>query len=248
MSVLHPLGTPFIELTVVDSSNNYAMQQIKAGLVQHGTAWFAHEQTAGKGQRGKTWFTEQGQNIIISIAVDTKQLNTSQQFEFSMAMALGCYDFFSGFALPDDTKIKWPNDIYWRDRKAAGILIENVFQGNDWTWAVVGIGMNINQTQFSAAMNAVSLKQITGKTYDVPAMAVQLCQALEKRWVNFIDGADLLTAYNDVLYKRQQTVRLKKQNIAFDCVVESVSNQGKLMVSGSTYTSFEFGEVQWMIN
>jgi BirA family biotin operon repressor/biotin-[acetyl-CoA-carboxylase] ligase len=223
------------------------MQQIKAGFVQHGTTWFAHAQTAGRGQRGKEWLTATGENIIISIAVATKQLVLSQQFAFSAAIALGCHDFFSHYALADDTRIKWPNDIYWRDRKAAGILIENVIQGEDWHWAVVGIGMNVNQTKFADGIHAVSLKQITGKTYEVPVLAKALCVAIEKRWQILLAGQEVLADYNRVLYKRQEIVKLKKDNIVFEACIEQVTAIGSLRVSGALYDELAFGTVQWLI-
>jgi len=248
LSVFHPLGTPFIELLVVDSSNNYAMTQIKAGLAQHGHAWFAHEQTAGKGQRGKSWLTQPGENIVLSVVFNTQSISPSQQFAFSSAIALGCFDFFSAYALADDTRIKWPNDIYWRDRKAAGILIENVWQGENWNWAVVGIGMNINQTHFADEMNAVSLKQITGKQFNVVELAKALCHQLEERWQMLLNGYDLLNDYNGVLYKRNEKVKFKKDNIVFEAVINRVTEMGKLQVLQSVYQEFEFGEVQWLIN
>ena len=90
--------------------------------------------------------------------------------------------FFTKYA-GDRTRIKWPNDIYWKDRKAGGILIENVLQGGKWKYSIVGIGININQILFPAnILNPVSLAQITGKTFEVIALAKELCSHLEKRW------------------------------------------------------------------
>ena len=121
----HPtIGQRLIILPVIDSTNNYAMGQATAGKAGHGTVYFTLEQTAGKGQRGKTWLATPGENIMMSVVIEPHPLKTSQQFLLSAAIALGCYDFFKNYA-GDETSIKWPNDIYWRDRKAAGILIES---------------------------------------------------------------------------------------------------------------------------
>ncbi|WP_315818363.1 biotin--[acetyl-CoA-carboxylase] ligase [Paraflavitalea speifideaquila] len=121
----HPtIGQRLIILPVIDSTNNYAMAQATAGLASHGTVYFALQQTAGKGQRGKTWHTTPGENIMMSVVIQPQALITNQQFLLSAAIALGCYDFFKTYA-GEETSIKWPNDIYWRDRKAAGILIES---------------------------------------------------------------------------------------------------------------------------
>src|SRR5687768_10334996 len=127
MPVTNPLGMPFIELQSVDSTNNYALGQIQKGLAGHGTCFFAHEQYSGKGQRGKTWATETGSNIIISIVLERPFLQPFRQFDLSGSVAVAIQDFFSNYAGPE-TKIKWPNDLYWRDRKAGGMLIENIIR------------------------------------------------------------------------------------------------------------------------
>ncbi|MBK6828679.1 MAG: biotin--[acetyl-CoA-carboxylase] ligase [Chitinophagaceae bacterium] len=146
------IGTPFVELQSVDSTNNYAREQIHAGMAQHGQAIFAHEQWAGKGQRGRHWVSEKGQNMAVSILLQPKSLPISRQFELSAAIALTVHQTLAVY-LPEDLTIKWPNDLYWQDRKAGGILIENLLSSHDqtgssWNWAIAGIGININQTQF----------------------------------------------------------------------------------------------------
>ena len=140
---MNPIGKPFIELPTVESSNNYATRQVQAHLAGHGATWFAYNQTKGKGQRGNTWTTHPGQNIILTTVIEPIHLKLADQFILSAAVAVACYDFFSSYAL-DETSIKWPNDIYWKDRKAGGILIENILQGTDWKYAIVGIAININ--------------------------------------------------------------------------------------------------------
>ena len=116
---------PFIELLSAESTNNYALTQLHAGLTQHGTTFFAHEQTAGKGQRGKTWKAAKGSGIIISVVINPHPLQLTQQFYLSACIALSVCEFFDQYA-GGSTKIKWPNDLYWNDRKAGGILIENI--------------------------------------------------------------------------------------------------------------------------
>ena len=137
-------GSFFTILDTVDSTNNYAMARIDDGLAKHGMVWFANEQTAGKGQRGKEWASEKGKNIAMSLVLSPEQLKLTSQFHLSAAVALACFEFLSGY-IDGEAKIKWPNDLFWRDRKAGGILIENKLQGKTWKWAVVGIGININQ-------------------------------------------------------------------------------------------------------
>lgn len=120
---IHQIGETFIELLSVDSTNNYAFGMIQAKLAAQGTAVFAHEQTKGKGQRGKTWISEKGANIMLSVVLEPSFLQLHQQFYLSAAMALAGYDFLKKY-VPENIFIKWPNDLYWNDKKAGGILIE----------------------------------------------------------------------------------------------------------------------------
>jgi len=180
------LGAPLIELSTIDSTNIYAMAQIKAGLSKSGSCYTADFQTNGKGQHGRVWESSKGQNLLCSYILELNTLDTlknwtpADQIGFSAAIALGIRAFFDAHT-NGDTKIKRPNDIYWRDRKAGGILIENLLKGTEWTWAVVGIGININQTVFSPeAPNPVSLKQITGRDWDILSLQEALSKALTK--------------------------------------------------------------------
>jgi len=241
------IGVPFIQLTSVDSTNNYAMAQIHNGLAQHGSTWFARLQTAGKGQRGKHWNAAEGLNIMQTTVLSATAFHISNPFVVSVIAANACYEFFSKYA-GDETSIKWPNDLYWRDRKAGGILIENVIRGNQWLWSMVGMGININQTAFVDLPNPVSLKQITGKVYDPVELGQELCSIFEKHYRQYrtIGFPDALQQYNDHLYKKKQLVHLKKDNVAFTCTIQSVTEIGELLVADSSWDKFAFGEVEWV--
>ncbi len=243
------IGNPFTELIEVSSTNNYAIDKIQANLAVHGTTFFAHSQTAGRGQRGKKWMTEPCNNIILSSIINTSSLSLQQQFSFSVAIALGCADFFASYA-GVETSIKWPNDIYWRDRKAAGLLIENTIRGHQWQWSVVGIGVNINQTSFDPTLkNPVSLKQITGITFNPVALAKELCNFLEFRFQELLNGKQnfQLESYNNRLFKKNERVKLKKENVIHECIISGVNQFGELIVEGIHQESFAFGEVEWIL-
>jgi BirA family biotin operon repressor/biotin-[acetyl-CoA-carboxylase] ligase len=183
------LGAPLIELSTIDSTNIYAMAQIKAGLAKSGSCYTADFQTNGKGQHGRVWESSKGQNLLCSYILELNTLDAlknwtpADQIGFSAAIALGARAFFAAFA-GSETKIKKPNDIYFSDRKAGGILIENLVRGQEWTWAVIGIGMNINQTEFSpealnsVSSNPISLQEITNQSWDVKKMQQHLSEAL----------------------------------------------------------------------
>ncbi|MEI8073108.1 MAG: biotin--[acetyl-CoA-carboxylase] ligase [Bacteroidota bacterium] len=243
-----PIGEPFFELPDVDSTNIYAIDKVQANLAAHGAAFFANRQFAGKGQRGKDWISESGSNIILSVVIDPSFLLINQQFALSVMTSLAVFDFFSAYA-GSETKIKWPNDLFWRDRKAAGILIENHLQGNKWQYSVIGIGININQTEFSPLIQqAVSLKQITGKTYQPVELAKEFCQHLEKRFnaLKALQISEQLDEYNLHLYKKETSVRFKKDNMAFTAQVKSVNQTGELILKDGLQDSFRFGEIVWL--
>ena len=246
MPTTNPL---FIVLDTTDSTNNYAMAKVHAGLANHGTAYFSSIQTAGKGQRGKEWKTSTDENIALSIVLIVTKLNAAQQFLLSVAVALGSFDFFSKYA-GDELSIKWPNDIFWRDRKAAGILIENVFQGNEWKFSVAGIGVNVNQSNFDDNLkNAVSLRQITGKSFDKIVLARELQQAVLKRFGQLQADmfAPMLKEYNQLLFCLEKKTKLKKGSMVFDTTIKAVTEHGQLITMDTIERQFDFGEVNWVL-
>lgn len=244
-----PIGTPLIQLDVVDSSNNYAMAQAQAQMAGHGAAWLAKEQTLARGQRGKKWQSEPGQNIALSTIITPSNIGISEQFHLSVMAALACHDFLTHYVLTE-TSIKWPNDLYWRDRKAGGILIENLIQGSEWKCAVVGIGININQVVFDPALpNPVSFKQVTEKDYDVLTLGQHLCTCLEIRWqqLNTTGFPGLLKEYNEKLYKINDQARLKVENAIVDATILGVNEKGELLVKTDKLMALSFGTVEWIV-
>ncbi|MES1160182.1 MAG: biotin--[acetyl-CoA-carboxylase] ligase, partial [Bacteroidota bacterium] len=243
-------GHSFIELQSVDSSNNYAMAQAHAGTASQGTIYFAYEQWAGKGQRGKVWSSTPGENILMSTVLQPVFLPITRQFSLSICVALACHDLFSRYAGEEETTIKWPNDLYWRDRKAGGILIENSFKGDQWLYAIAGTGININQVSFPAtAGNPVSLKQITGQAFEAVSLARELGDCLELRYTQLQAGeaASQLELYNSRLYQREKPIRLKKDNAVFETVVQRVDPTGELVTLDSLERRWKLGEVEWLI-
>ena len=239
----------FSILDSVDSTNNYAMAGIHAGMAKHGMAWFAHDQTAGRGQPGKNWESSAGQNIALSIAIQPPKVFFQNQFYFNAIVSNVCNDFFRKYT-GGETFVKWPNDIYWRDRKAGGILIENKLMGKTWKWAVVGIGININQTKFSNELgNAISLKQITDKTHDPLMLAKELYELILTA-INGINTGHLpgiLARYNENLFKKDQIVRLKKDGAVFETCIKGVNENGQLLTVDVVEREFRNGEVEFVV-
>lgn len=225
------------------------MNEARLGQTSDGAAYFALDQYQGKGQRDKTWNSKPGENIILSVVKDCSGFHLNNQFQLSVAVALACFDFFSAYA-GDETRIKWPNDIYWRDRKAGGILIENMVKSDQWGKAIIGMGININQTTFDTIEGKpVSLKQITGKSFDPISLAKELCQHLEHRFLVLENKPfdQLLSAYNDQLYKKDELVPFKRNNIQFQAKVNGVDKDGHLLIMHGVEERIRFGEITWLL-
>jgi BirA family biotin operon repressor/biotin-[acetyl-CoA-carboxylase] ligase len=245
-----PIGEPFIQLFEVDSTNNYAMAQMQAALADHGHTWLAHTQTAGKGQRGKSWLAAGGQSILMSFVVRPGRLLLSKQFLLSATVAVGVREFFDAYT-HGDTSIKWPNDIYWKDRKAGGILIENLLQGNEWKYSVVGIGLNIQQASFDDSLsNPVSLRQITGKLFDTVQLAKELCTYIDTKWRQLLEGKEdeLLASFQQNLYRLNEVVTFKMNNATFSARIKGVNTKGELVVDTGEQTCIPIGKVEWVLS
>lgn len=236
-------------LQQTDSTNNYAMQLVHNGTAKHGMAFAALDQTAGKGQRNKSWAAQPGKNIALSVIIKTDALKPGQQFLLSMAVAMAAYDFIKKYVRTEIT-VKWPNDLYWRNRKAGGILIENVFSGSKWKWAVAGVGININQINFNRNLpNPVSLKQITCREFDIPKITGELYEKILQRTEKLHDmpPEKLLKEYNCRLYCLNQEVKFKKDNLTFKTTITGVTAHGQLQTKDVIERSFDFGEVEWLL-
>jgi BirA family biotin operon repressor/biotin-[acetyl-CoA-carboxylase] ligase len=257
--VIECIGQTLIELSTTESTNNYAMGLIRSGKASHGLLITAEEQTAGKGQRGRHWKAPRGENMLMTLVLNPLGLALNKQFYLSAAVALGCYNFFKNLAGEEPTRIKWPNDLYWQDRKAGGILIENNILSNatldgttykeQWKWAVVGIGININQTSFPSDLpNPVSLKQVTGKNHDIADLVNGLTSSLKVYLQLIVDGEwdRLMQAYEEALYKKGEEVRLKKDNAVFQTRIKGVNDRGQLLTKDTMARAFDSGEVEWV--
>ena len=240
-------GNKITVLESVGSTNNYAMAMVQKGEAIDGNAVFAIEQREGKGRRGKQWKANAGENITLSIMVQMQWLPTSQQFHLSVAVALACHDFITS-NVPANTRIKWPNDLFINDSKAGGILIENSIKGTLWQWAVIGLGININQVDFKDyPYPASSFKKITGVSYDVLQLASQLHKMVLERIAalqhcNFLK---LLEEYNEKLYAKDRMAILKKDNIIFETTIKEVSAFGQLITSDAIERTFNFDEIEF---
>lgn len=163
-------------------------------------------QTAGRGQAGNGWESEEGKNLLCSILLPPRKdlfyLNVLVSVAVHKVIRSLLFERSGLLSLSEAVSIKWPNDIYWQDKKVAGILVENAILGSEVTYSIAGIGLNVNQTIFvSNAPNPVSLKQISGKETDIDALMQALMTQIEA--LEAMDEAQVWAYYRDHLYRRE---------------------------------------------
>ena len=161
----------FIKETV--STNTLLWEMLRKESLPEGFVVQTDFQTAGKGQMGNSWESESGENLLFSMLLYPQRVPTDQLFLISQIVSIGLKKALDNYV--DGITVKWPNDIYWNDKKLAGILIENSFQANK-VKTVVGIGLNVNQRKFvSNAPNPISLRQIVGKSINRAKLLEEIC-------------------------------------------------------------------------
>ena len=192
----------YIKVSQTASTNTYLSRL--AATLPGGTVIYTPSQTAGRGQKGNSWESEDGKNLTFSMLLKHPPVKARNQFYLSEAAALAVVEALSAEA-GDGFSVKWPNDVYWQDKKICGMLLENSLDGSDIATCIVGIGLNVNQERFlSDAPNPVSLINITGREHDLEALLKRVCSRIEQL-VNSLDDdnarADLHQRYMAALYR-----------------------------------------------
>lgn len=224
------VGQQHIKLEQVDSTNRYAQDMAKNGLLHEGAVISANEQFLGKGQRGSSWQTVAGKNITLSIYLKPRFLTTQQQFLLSQCIALALYDCISHHC-KTSVFIKWPNDILINDKKAAGILIENSIKNEAIDYSIIGIGLNINQTEFENLPQATSLQIQCEKELNIEEVTILLCQCIEKRYLQLKkDGSSIHKAYIEHLYHFNANASYIYQKEIISARIMDVQADGKLVL------------------
>lgn len=238
-----------IELEEANSTNTYLDHLDNDTPQSEGCVVMTHRQWAGRGQRGNTWEAEPGKNLTFSYLLRPDGILPQEQFLLSQAAALAVVDVLSQYA--DGFSVKWPNDIYYRDSKVAGILIEHSLAGMSIERTIVGIGLNINQQLFvSDAPNPISLSLITGQTYDLKIILSQILQATTLRYnMCVVAPAQLQSDYAAVLYRREGYFPYRDAQGEFMAAIEAVMPDGHLLLCDTEGTTrrYAFKEVAFVM-
>ena len=232
------------------STNSLLRELIIKESLSEGSVVVADFQTAGRGQIGNVWESEAGKNLMFSTVLYPTCIPANRQFLISQIAALSVKETLDLYT--DHVTVKWPNDIYWKDKKICGMLIENDLMGRNISQSIAGVGININQEVFhSSAPNPVSLFQITGKQYDIfnilehIMLRIQIYYDLLQK-----NNTALITAqYERSLFRKEGMYRYKDVNGEFMANIVCVEPEGRLILEDETQTKrgYMFKEVEYLL-
>ena len=243
----------YLKVNQTASTNTYLSRL--AATLPGGTVIYTPSQTAGRGQKGNSWESEDGKNLTFSLLLKRPPVKARDQFYLSEAAALAVVEALTE-AAGNGFTVKWPNDVYWQDKKVCGMLIENSLDGSDIAHSIIGIGINVNQERFvSDAPNPVSLINITGREHDLDALLRQVCSRIEGLVANLGDEnarKDLHSRYMAALYRNdgQQHPYEDASGQRFMASVAGIAPDGTLTLrhSDGTLHNYLFKEVRHIIN
>ena len=232
-------------LPIVDSTNQETKTRVEQKTIQHGNVIYAGYQTKGRGLMGNEWKGNPDENLYASLLLNT-HLPCENQFLLNQCVSLSLCDVINKYC--SNTYIKWPNDIYVNGKKIAGILIESAFSGNISHQSIIGVGININQSNFYDLPNATSLLLETAQTFVVRDVLFEFIKDLSKMLLKAVDEVNVIKMrYLEHLYMFQKTARFESNGRVFRAEVSGVDDWGRLQLK-ETYQKTTYGlkEIKWL--
>ena len=239
-----------IHLDTVDSTMQYLARPELSACEDSFIVVTADYQTAGRGQKGTSWESEAGKNLLLGILLRPTFLHPQEQFYLSEICALALVETLNTYS--DGFTIKWPNDIYYADRKVSGMLLEHTLQGATLSQTIVGIGLNVNQRNFlSDAPNPVSLYQILGEEVCRKTLLKAFLQNFQTYYTRLEqhDFTAIHTSYHQHLYRRNEWAKFRDETGIFKGRIVDVEPTGRLVIEmpDGTLRKFAFKEVAYVI-
>ncbi len=248
MTELHPYH--IIQIDETDSTNNYLKFLSDKQEVEEYTVVTSQFQNAGKGQRGNSWESDKGKNLLFSILLRPSFLKVRDQFILSQIISLSVKEELDNYVT--HISIKWPNDIYWKQKKICGILIENTLQGDYIEQSIIGAGINVNQETFiSNAPNPVSLRQITNEQYDCNILLKGILNRLISYYkeIKTQGYISIETHYKDSLFRKEGFFRYRDKDGEFTAQILDVDSTGTLFLEDKNgrLRKYLFKEVSFIL-
>lgn len=235
-----------IKLSAINSTNDYLKQLVVNTNPENFTVVVAEHQTQGRGQMGAEWKVESGKNLTFSVLLKQDTFNVSDIFTLNVAVALSVADAVSFFGIPA-ISVKWPNDILAGNKKMGGILIENSLKSDGSFYAVIGIGLNVNQADFTELPKATSMFAEVQEEFDKDMVFHQMLERLKDSVLAMsVNAQTLWDNYHERLFKKGLPMPFEKDGTRFMGIIQNVTENGRLQVLLEDDTVAEYGikEVQ----
>lgn len=241
---------PLIHLEETDSTISYLSELCNRQCTPELTTVVADFQTSGRGQRGNSWESEEKKNLLFSFVLYPTFLKARNQFLLSQIVSLSVKEVLDRYV--GNISIKWPNDIYWKEKKLCGMLIENNLTGTHITRSIAGIGININQEVFrSSAPNPVSIKQITGREHHPAAILAYMMQRMKENYFSLQQGETETIArrYHKALFRNEGMHPFRDSKGEFTAQIAGVEPDGHLVLldNADKIRRYVFKEVQYVL-
>ncbi len=232
-------------ITETSSTNTLLWEMLRKEQLPEGFVVQTDFQSAGKGHTGNNWEAEHGKNLLFSMVLYPQKIQLDELFLISQIVSLAIKKALEKYT--NEIDVKWPNDIYWKDKKLAGILIENTFQANK-VKMVIGIGLNVNQKTFrSNALNPVSLRQIVGRSVNRSRLMKSICENILELYRE-LNTDFIRSEYTNIMYRRNGFYPYKSETENFNAKIVAVHSDGKLELETEKgeRKGFYFKEVQFI--
>ncbi len=220
-----------IKLNAIDSTNTYLKDLAKDSLPKNGTIVVAKKQLLGRGQMNAGWYSREGQSLTFSMFNLFNKLDASVQFAISMAVSLGVKQALMQLNIPQ-VSIKWPNDILSAKKKVCGILIENVLERSLIRYSIIGVGINVNETEFLDLPQASSLLLEGGTPFNIDEVLAVVSKSISENLKNLENAnfEELKNEYEKNLF-RKDTVSVfeSPEGIRFNAIIKGVTEMGELL-------------------
>lgn len=238
-----------IKLDAIDSTNEFLKGLSSNQTIENFTVVTAESQTKGKGQMGAVWVSEAGKNLIMSVLVRGFLLNNNRIFDINIAVSVSVIQALELLNIPE-LSIKWPNDIMSYNKKIGGILIENSLKSDGEIVSIVGLGLNVNQTDFENLPKASSLAVICNSSFDKEEILLKIVEKLEHNIQFWHKNGELLwEVFADNLFKKGIPMPFSDENHQnFMGIIQGVTTIGKLkiLLEDDSVSEFDIKEVQML--
>ncbi len=221
-----------IKLNATPSTNDYLKKLCSSQPTENFTIVVAEHQTKGKGQRGNSWSTESYKNLTFSTLIKDFSLSEHSIFDLNVAISTSIIAALKNLEIPK-LNIKWPNDILAEGKKISGILIENIISGQQSNYSIIGIGLNVNQTEFKNLPKASSLKNITQREFSREEVMLKIINHIQDNYKLISNNkSDILwEEYHHYLFRKDvPSVFELSNNTKFMGIIKKVLRNGKIQI------------------